>query len=43
MKVKYGVIGACAGIAFAIIVVLVAARWNETHPLGTFITDARGR
>jgi hypothetical protein len=43
MSVKYGFLGACAGLAFAILVVLLAARWNLMPIPGTFITDARGR
>jgi len=42
MRVKYGVMGACAGFAFAIIIVF-AARSSETGTPETFITDARGR
>jgi hypothetical protein len=43
MSVKYGFIGVCAGFAFAILVVFLAARWNVTPIAGTFITDVRGR
>jgi hypothetical protein len=43
MSVKYGFLGACAGLAFAILVVFLAARWNLMPIAGTFITDARGR
>jgi len=43
MRVKYGVMGACTGLVFAIVIVLFAARWNETRMPETVITDARGR
>ena len=34
--VNYGVMGACAGFAFAIIIVFLAARLSETLIPGTF-------
>ena len=40
--VKYEVMGACAGFAFAIIIVFLAARLSETLIPGTFITDHAG-
>jgi hypothetical protein len=43
MRVKYGVIGACAGFAFAIIIVFLAARWSGTPTPEAFKTDTRGR
>jgi hypothetical protein len=43
MRVKYGVMGACAGFAFAIMIVFLGGWWSGTHIAGTNITDARGR
>ena len=43
MTVKYGVMGACAGLAFAFVIAFFEAQWNGTHIPKSFITDARGR
>lgn len=39
MSVKYGLMGACAGLAFAIMIVLVVARWNGMNIPGIFVTE----
>lgn len=43
MSVKYGVMGACAGLAFAFVIAFFEARWNGTHIPTSLITDALGR
>ena len=43
MSVKYGAMGACAGLAFAFVIAFFEAQWNGTHISISFITDARER
>ncbi len=43
MRMKYGVIGAFAGLVLALFIVFVAARWNGTHTPKALLTDARGQ
>ena len=43
ISVKYGVIGACSGLAFAIVIAFFEAQWSGTHIPTSFISDGRGR
>ncbi len=39
MSVKYGLMGACTGLAFAIVIVVVVAKWNGMHIPGIVTTE----
>ncbi len=43
MGMKYGAIGAFAGLVFALLIVFVAARWNGTHMPKAVLIDGRGQ
>ena len=43
VSVKYGAIGACAGLAFSFVIAFFEAEWSGAYTPTGFITEARGR